>query len=145
MYPKILTLIAVAGLGATGLVAGEDAHACCSAARAPEGAAAALSDRSIYQSATTWTNDTGQEIKLASLQGRPVVLAMFFARCEYACPIIVHDMGRIRDALPANARADTQFVLVSFDSVRDTPAALRAYRARAQLPVANWTLLRGAP
>ena len=69
---------------------------------------------------------------------------MFFASCEYACPVIVSDMQRLRAALPAEVRADTQFVLVSFDDVRDTPAALKAYRDRAHLD-AGWTLLHGEP
>ena len=36
------------------------------------------------------------------------------------------------------------FVLVSLDTERDTPAALHDYRGRQQLANANWTLLRGA-
>jgi protein SCO1/2 len=71
-----------------------------------------------------------------------VVLAMFFAQCEYACPVLVNDIQRLRAALPDAIRAQTQLVLVSFDTARDTPAALKAYRARASLD-SGWTLLRG--
>ena len=39
-------------------------------------------------------------------------------------------------------RAQAQFVLVSFDTARDTPAALKSYRERMSLD-AGWTLLRG--
>jgi protein SCO1/2 len=67
---------------------------------------------------------------------------MFFASCEYACPLIVDDMKRLGALLPADVRAQTQFVLVSFDPARDTPAALKAYRERMKLDDA-WTLLRG--
>lgn len=115
-------------------------HACCEAAPA---AAAPLSDRSLYQLDAVWTDDTGAAVKLADLRGRPVVLAMFFASCTYACPILVHDLQAIRDALPAETRARTRFVLVSFDSDRDTAAALHAYRGKLELD-AGWTLLRGA-
>jgi protein SCO1/2 len=55
----------------------------------------------------------------------------------------VHDIQAIRDALPAEARAKARFVLVSFDTERDTPAALRAYRAKLGLDD-HWTLLRGS-
>ena len=79
---------------------------------------------------------------LASLRGQPIVVALFFASCEYACPVLVNDLQRLRAALPAAVREQTRFVLVSFDVARDTPAALAAYRAKTALD-AGWTLLRG--
>jgi protein SCO1 len=105
---------------------------------------ASVSARSLYQLDTAWTNDRGAQMKLATLRGRPVVLAMFFASCEYACPLLVADMQRVRDALPAGVREQTQFVLVTFDTQRDTPAVLHAYRQSRALGDA-WSLLRGEP
>lgn len=118
-------------------------HACCCAAM-PAPAATPVSDRSLYQFDATWQNDAGQTFALASLKGRPVVIAMFFASCTYACPVLVSDMQRIRASLPEAVRAKAAFVLVSFDSARDTPVALKAYRERLGLD-ASWTLLHGAP
>ena len=103
---------------------------------------APLSARSLYQLDARWTNDAGETMQLAGLAGRPVVLAMFFAQCEYACPILVQDIKRLRAALPEAVREKTRVVLVSFDVTRDSPAALKAYRERAELD-ASWTLLRG--
>jgi protein SCO1/2 len=119
--------------------------ACCAeqiVAALPALPAKPLAARSIYQLDATWTNDAGARVQLASLRGQPVVIAMFFASCEYACPLLVTDLLRLREALPAEARAKTRFVLVTFDTARDTPAALKAYRERMQLDAA-WTLLRG--
>jgi protein SCO1/2 len=70
---------------------------------------------------------------------------MFFASCQFTCPLTVSDMRRIEAALPQNIRTNTGFLLVSFDSERDTPAALKAYRAKCELSRQNWTLLRGDP
>ncbi len=120
----------------------EAAHACCAAA-APA-AIAPVTDRSLYQLDATWTDDHGRAVKLAEFRGQPVVLGMFFASCTYACPLLVADAQRLRDALPADVRAKTKFVFVSFDTERDTPAALHAYRERLQLDAAGWTLLHGA-
>ena len=111
---------------------------CC----AEEKAVAPLSTKSLYQLDAKWTNDAGASVQLASLRGQPVVLAMFFASCEYACPLIVDDMRRLGATLPADVRARVKFVLVSFDVARDTSAALAAYRERMKLDGA-WTLLRG--
>ena len=114
----------------------------CCAEEKSSAPAVSLSKGSLYQLDATWTNDAGASVQLAMLRGRPVVLAMFFASCEYACPIIVDDMKRLGASLPADARAKAQFVLVSFDTARDTPAALNAYRERMKLDGA-WTLLHG--
>lgn len=119
--------------------AGNAKPACCAEEVA---AAKPLSDRSLYQLGATWTNDAEKPVTLASLRGKPVIVAMFFAQCEYACPVLVHDMKRLLGALPESVREQTQLVLVTFDTERDTPAALRAFRERMSLD-ARWTLLRG--
>lgn len=116
--------------------------ACCATNLAP---APSAPDNSLYQLESTWTTDAGAAIKLETLRGKVQVVTMFFANCSYACPVLLHDMKRIEDALPADVRARAGFVLVSFDSVRDTPAALRAYRQKQGLPSDRWTLLHGQP
>jgi protein SCO1/2 len=115
--------------------------ACCATAEAPT----AFSDKSLYQLDSLWTTDEKRQIKLTQLSGRPQVVAMFFANCQVACPIIVNDLKRIEATLPAELRARVGFVLVSFDSKRDTPAALADYRRARKLPAERWALLRGSP
>lgn len=102
-----------------------------------------VTDQSLYQLDSTWTSDVGREVKLGVLRGRVQVVAMFFSHCEYACPIIIEDMKRIERALPAALRDRVDFLLVSFDTERDTPEALRAFRVNRKLATAHWTLLRG--
>jgi protein SCO1/2 len=144
----------------TGLVAGATeavTDACCAAAKPAKPACCAaaasttarqdaplapVSSRSLYQVDASWTNDAGGRVQLATLRGQPVIMAMFFASCEYACPMLVNDIQRTLEALPASVREASRVVLVSFDTERDTPEALRAYRERMGLD-AQWTLLRG--
>jgi len=102
----------------------------------------ALPNRSLYQLDSTWTNDAGLPVQLLALRGQPVIVAMFFAQCEYVCPMTVNDIQRARESLSPAVRDKAQVLLVSFDSERDTPAALRAYRERMALD-SRWTLLRG--
>jgi protein SCO1/2 len=120
------------------------ADACCAIPTASSTTAAAPSSRSLYQLDSSWTNDAGEHVQLAAFRGQPVIVAMFFAQCEYACPMIVADIERARKLLPPAVREKTQVVLVSFDSARDTPAALHAFRARMSLD-SSWTLLRSEP
>lgn len=134
-YIRAVALAAMMVVGGAEMRAG----ACCVVAPKAE---VALSERSIYQVEAEFTNDAGERVTLAALRGRPVVLAMFFANCTYACPLLVSDMARLRAALPEGLREDVQLVLVSFDAERDTPEALKAYRERVGLD-AQWTLLHG--
>jgi protein SCO1/2 len=116
--------------------------ACCSMDKTVAPVAASFSSRSIYQLDARWTSDANAPVALTSFRGQPVIVAMFFASCEYACPMLVADVRRAWELLPAAAQAKARIVLVSFDTERDTPAALQAYRARAGLD-AHWSLLRG--
>jgi protein SCO1/2 len=122
---------------------GADSKPCCPPEPPNEEAvAAAYSAESLYQIGVTFTDDAGRSVPLGALRGRPVVIAMFFASCHYACPLLVADMTRIRDGLPPAERERVTLVLVSFDTVRDTPEALHRYRAERLLDE-QWTLLHG--
>lgn len=105
---------------------------------------ASLPERSLYQVSSSWTNDLNQAQRLTALSGRPQVVTLFFTKCEYACPALVHDMKAIEDALPAELRPRVGFTLITFDTERDTPATLAAYRAVHALPP-HWSLLQGGP
>ena len=140
-----LTLVTFAGEEPKAACCAEEkpvVPACCAVLENADTAAAGFSARSLYQLDAAWTDDQSHAVTLASLRGQPVVVAMFFSSCTYACPMLVNDMQRIRAALPTAAAARAKFLLVSFDTARDTPAALRAFRERSAID-AGWTLLRG--
>ena len=138
-------LAAIAGLFISANLAAAETttttnRSCC--VQLSPAATAQLTDNSLFHLDSTWTNDAARAIKLVAFQGRPLVVTMFFSSCAYACPILVHDMKRIEAALPENIRTNVGFVLISFDTDRDTPPVLAQFRARHKLP-ANWILLRG--
>jgi protein SCO1 len=118
-------------------------HSCCAAAEPIP--PVPFTGKSMYQLESSWTTDAAAQIKLGALRGKPQVLVMFFASCQYTCPFIISDMKRIEAGLPSELRTNVNFTLVSFDSERDTPEALRGVRAQRGLAGANWTLLRGEP
>ncbi|HEX2861823.1 MAG TPA: SCO family protein [Lacunisphaera sp.] len=117
---------------------GAKKEACCETLEA-----APFTSKSLYQAEVPFATDAGHAFALGELRGRPVVLTMFFASCGYACPLLVSDIETIRRNLPADLRDQAALVLVSFDTVRDTPAALADYRAKRGLD-AQWTLLHGS-
>lgn len=128
---------------AIGVLTGCAHHPKSSCCTKPETATAALTDKSLYQTDATWTADTKKQIKLRDLGGRPQVVVMFFANCQFACPILVLDLKRIEAALPPDVRARVGFTLVSFDTKRDNPAMLAQYRRTHELAADRWTLLHG--
>jgi protein SCO1/2 len=138
----LLFLLGVSAVAAepVATTAAKDQAPCCRAALD----ASPPTDQSLYLLDSKWTSDRGKTIPLGVLRGRPQVVAMFFTHCEYACPILVNDMKKLEARLPADVRAQTDFLLVSFDSKRDTIETLAAFRKKEKLTVENWTLLRGA-
>jgi len=116
--------------------------ACCPATPAPAEAALPFTAESLYQLDVSFTDDTGRTVSLGELRGRPVALNLFFASCGYACPLTVTDLLAVQASLPAEVRERTLFVLVSFDTERDTTAVLAQYRQQRQLD-GNWIILRG--
>ncbi len=140
-----LPLLILALSSATALAITNETAAVLPPCCRPIAAQTNYTDKSLFLLDSTWTADNGRKVKLGVLRGHPQVVAMFFASCQFTCPLTVSDMQRIEAALPANLRTNTDFLLVSFDSVRDTPAALKAYRAKRELSNQNWTLLRGEP
>ena len=114
---------------------------CCAKA---ELATAPISDKSLYQTESKWTTDTSRQIKLGDLKGRPQIVVMFFASCQYACPVLVHDLTRIEAALKPDLRGKVGFTLVTFDTKRDTPEALAKFRETRNLSPTSWTLLHGS-
>jgi protein SCO1/2 len=121
--------------------ANADRPACCSNNSTAE--SSRLTEKSIYQLETIFTNDIARPLQLRALRGRPQIVTMFFAHCSYACPLLVQHMKQIESRLPKNMLTNVGFVLVSFDSERDTPEALSNYRKQQELPAERWTLLHG--
>ena len=106
-------------------------------------AGGAPAELSLYQLAGRWTKPDGATLELAELRGKPVLLLLFYGTCDYACPLLVHDLERVAELLPSDA--GVRFVLVTFDPERDTPARLAAYARQHELDPLSWTLLHGDP
>jgi len=125
------------------------AAAACCAAPTPAGSretgaisSVPLPARSLFQFDAKLTDDAGRTLALRELRGETLVVTMMFTHCAYACPMLVNDLRKIREQLSPAIRTRVRFVLVSFDTERDTVEVLRAYRA-AQTLDDRWTLLRG--
>ncbi len=100
----------------------------------------AVSENSIYQLESKWKNSNNQTIFLKSLAGKKQIVALIFASCSYACPLILNDMKKIESQLKRN---DVNYVLISIDPERDTPGILKTFAERNNLDLNKWHLLTG--
>ena len=130
------------------LIAALAALAACGRGSAPiapaaDAPSAAASDFSVYDLEASWRDQDGRDRVLASLRGKPRVVAMVYTRCTHTCPAIVAEMKRLEAALDSAGRAQVGFVLVSLDPERDTPEQLKAFATSMRLPPDAWTLLTG--
>lgn len=100
-----------------------------------------IPDQSIYMLKDTFVSQQKKSMVLSDLQGKPTVLAMIFTHCDYACPRITADIKNLEEKLK-NEAGKINFVLVSFDSDRDTAEQLLKFAKDLQLDK-NWTLLHG--
>jgi protein SCO1 len=106
-------------------------------------ATAPVTDASLYQIDTTWTSDHNKPVQLSQLRGQVQIVTMFFASCQYACPILVHDMKKIDAGLAAAGITNVGFILVTIDPERDTVEALHTFREQRRLDD-RWLLLRSS-
>ncbi len=97
---------------------------------------------SLFMLADTFKTQNKNNFVLSSLAGKPTVVGMIFTNCGYACPRLTADIQNIEEKLKDNSKK-VNFVLVSFDSERDTSAQLQKFAKQMGLD-ANWILLHGS-
>lgn len=103
-----------------------------------------LPGTSLYHLRSAWTDQAGGSFVLDELRGRPAVFVMFYGDCTTACPLLVRSAELIEQALPDGLRGEVEFVMVTFDTARDSPARLRAYAESKGLDREGWRWLVGS-
>jgi protein SCO1 len=97
--------------------------------------------QSLYTIADTFETQHFEKVTLASFAGKPTVVGMVFTNCGYACPRLTSDMKGIAGKLKDN-KEKVNFVLITFDTDRDTPPQLEKFARQMDLD-RNWILLHG--
>lgn len=100
------------------------------------------SGASLYQFHDMFTDQNGKQLMLHQLQGKYVVVAMFYATCTAICPRIAAEMLRLEKNLSPSQRANTRFLMISFDHERDNPANLQKFIMKMHL-TDSFVLLTG--
>ncbi|MCH2535050.1 MAG: SCO family protein [Bdellovibrionales bacterium] len=91
---------------------------------------------SLFHLNSEWTTHDNKKINFKDLDKKKSVMAMVFTSCPSACPMIVSEMKEMQDEAK---NKDINYYLFSFDSKRDKPKKLKAFKEKMKLDK-NWTL-----
>lgn len=95
-------------------------------------------NQSLYQVASTWTNQNSEQLHLADFEGQPLIVVMFYGQCTGTCPVLMQRTWNLYSEISQNLRDQVQILAVSFDYKNDTPEALKNYAKHEQLNLLNW-------
>ncbi|MBA3505556.1 MAG: SCO family protein [Betaproteobacteria bacterium] len=90
------------------------------------------------------TNQSGNRVALADLQGKVLAVTFIYATCKDTCPIITAKMAMIQRKLGADFGARVGFASITVEPEVDTPAVLKAYADAHGADLAGWSFLTGA-
>lgn len=85
-------------------------------------------------------SERGTVVTLASLRGRPLVVAALFTSCSGPCPRLARNLERLQEELRGT---DVLLVAVSVDPETDTPDVLSRYARTHGAEPERWTFLTG--
>ena len=95
---------------------------------------------SVYQLPVQLTDQDGRARAWSASRGQPQLAGMFYASCQYICPLIIESGKAIERQLTEAERARLRVVLISMDPERDDPAALRVVADQRRIDTTRWTL-----
>lgn len=99
-------------------------------------------DRTLADTSFALVNQDSSAVTFPDdVLGTPIVLGTIYTNCPNICPQITANMKDVRNQLPDTSAV--QFVSVTFDPHRDTPARLAAYREQFGLAGTSWQFLTG--
>lgn len=135
---KTRNVLAAAALAALTMVAGAPASAEESEeiARARE-----------YFTNLELINQDGETVRFFDdvLKDKVVLVNFIFTNCEGACPLMTHKMTLVRDRFEGQIGDPLQFVSISIDPERDTPAAMKEFAKTNHADHEGWVFLTGKP
>jgi len=79
------------------------------------------------------------------LKDKVVVINFIFTNCDGACPLMTHKLSLVRDRMEGQIADPLQFVSLSIDPERDTPAAMKEFAKSHHADHDGWVFLTGKP
>ena len=96
---------------------------------------------SVYQLQVSLIDQDGQQHEWQSFRGRPRLVAMFYASCQYICPLIIDAAWSVEHSLTPKQLQNLGIVFISMDPAQDTAAVLKETAEKRRLDSTRWTLV----
>jgi protein SCO1 len=93
----------------------------------------------------TLTDQSGHDVSLASLKGRPVLVDFIYTSCPGPCPMLTAKLASVAKLLGAKMGAQVAMVSITLDPEHDHPAELRQYADQRGANAPGWLFLTGSP
>jgi protein SCO1/2 len=110
--------------------------------KAPKPAAANPVDRLPQISLT---DQNGKAISLASLKGKPALVAFIHTQCEGPCELITAHMKQVARTLGPGFKSEVTMVSITTEPEEDGSRELLAYAKAQGVDAAGWVFLTGTP
>jgi protein SCO1/2 len=116
----------------------------CDYAPAPNGAYNASSN-SDGLPAVSLLDQNGNQVSLASLKGKPVLIDFVYTSCPGPCSVLTSKLVSVAQDLGPRLGRQVEMVSLSVDPEHDTPKALKDYAQRLGADRSGWLFLTGKP
>jgi len=101
-------------------------------------------DQDITRTQNTFLNQDSIKVEFPKIiKDKITLLAMVYTHCPDICPMTTHNMQLVQRRLPDDLKGKVNFVVISFDPNRDTPAVLKKFAEIRDINFDNWSLLSG--
>jgi protein SCO1/2 len=103
-----------------------------------------INDINDINDLTSLIDQDGNQFSFERLKGRTVVMNFVFTHCPTSCPLQTKALTAVQRAVAKSLHDRVQFVSVSMDPARDTPAVLKQYASSLGADPTNWSFVTGA-
>ncbi len=101
-------------------------------------------DQDITRTQNTFLNQDSVKVEFPKIiKDKITLLTMVYTHCPDICPMTTHNMYLVQKKLSDDLLDKVNFVVISFDPNRDTPAVLKKFAEIRDLTFDKWTLLSG--
>ncbi|WP_031308486.1 MULTISPECIES: SCO family protein [Bacillaceae] len=91
----------------------------------------------------TFTNQDGESISKADLEGKVWMASFIFTNCADVCPPMTANMSKLQDMIKEEGLKDVEIVSFSVDPAVDNPEVLKEYGKKFNVDFKNWSFLTG--
>ena len=95
--------------------------------------------------AITLVDQSGRQVNLASLKGKPAVVDFIYTSCPGPCLMLTQKMARVAADLRTRVGSDFTMISITVDPEHDGPAQLAEYAKERGLDTKGWLFLTGSP